>query len=191
MLGHVALHLVGQATRGEVAGGDEVGFPLMHHHLAVRDLLEPPGHAVVVGVDVGDDELGDLGGVAAVFAHAVLEGGVGGVRIPATVDEHCLAPVLDQVGEDVGQALGDTGLALELAPKPLRLLALVLGEGGEQLVDAIENFHGKRGTPGRRSGRSCASTGRQDRTWATAHTLRRATQTVKLGSEPAPLKDTA
>ena len=141
VLAHVLLHLVGEAAGRVVARGDEVGLALVHDDLAVRDLLEAAGHAVVVGMDVGDDELRDLRGVAAELPHAFLEGGVGDVGVPAAVDEHRVAAVLDQVGHDVGQPLGHAGGLLQLDAELLRLLVLVLGEGRKKLVDAIENLH--------------------------------------------------
>jgi hypothetical protein len=80
--------------------------------------------------------------MGAVLAHAFFEGLVGGIGVPAAIDEDDVAAIFEQVREDVGEALGDAGMFLELAAEGFGVLDGELGEGGEELVDAVDDAHG-------------------------------------------------
>ena len=94
----------------EPAVTDPFPFPLEHDEFAIRGLLfDPASHAEVVGVGVGDDQAGDVAGLATALGESVGHGLGGLVGAIASVEEGDAVRLLEDVGHHEGEAGGVHG----------------------------------------------------------------------------------
>ena len=76
-------------------------------------------------------ELADVARVSVVLFHPLFEGRVGGIGIPAAVQQDGVAAIFQQVREHIREALGHARVLFELAPKHLGVFEGELWEWSE------------------------------------------------------------
>ena len=99
----MAAHAGEQAVHLHVALREDVRVGGVERDPGPRVLPDPPGQAVVVGMDVGDEHREHVADLVAGLAQAGVERVPGILGVPAGVDHRDAVVALEQVHEDVAQ----------------------------------------------------------------------------------------